>query len=521
MSRRRIAALCLVLVAPLFTAARLPGADDLSDKIEALIQAPEYKHSRWGVLVVDAETGKPIYAQNADMLFAPASVTKLYTCAAALVAFGPDYTFETPVFSRGEVVEGRLRGDLILVAKGDLTLGGRTKADGKMAFKNQDHIYTTATSTTVELTDTDPLAGLNDLARQVKAAGIKQIDGDVLIDDRLFDRARGSGSGPDLLTPIVVNDNLIDVVINPAAKAGEPATAKLVPHTEYVQIDVQVDTVADGQRSRIVTERVGPQRYTVRGQIAVTSKPLVRICVVDDPAGFARALFIAALAKEGVKVRASALRAPTADLPEKDAYAKLTRVAVYKSPPLSEAVKVTLKTSHNLYASLLPLLLAVKNDKRTLAEGMRQEAKALADLKLDVSEIVLESGAGGGNSDRVTPRVTVQLLQAMGKRTEFTAFKAALPVLGVDGTLADMVTADSPARGKVFAKTGTYTDSDLLNDRPFLRSKSLAGVMTAANGKTLYFAIFVNDVPLPAGVTSVREGRQLARLCEIIYHNAP
>jgi D-alanyl-D-alanine carboxypeptidase/D-alanyl-D-alanine-endopeptidase (penicillin-binding protein 4) len=337
MSRRRIVALCLVLVALLFTATRLSAADDLADKIEALIQAPEYKHSRWGLLVIDAETGKPVYANNADMLFAPASVTKLYTCAAALVAFGPDYTFETPVYSRGEVVEGRLRGDLILMAKGDLTLGGRTTADGKMAFKNQDHIYTSATSTTVELTGTDPLAGLNDLAKQVKAAGIKQIDGDVLIDDRLFDRARGSGSGPDLLTPIVVNDNLIDVVISAAAKAGEPATAKVVPYTDYVQIDVKVDTVAEGQRSRIVTERVGPQRYTVRGQIAVTSKPLVRICVVDDPPGFARALFIDALAREGVKVRASGLKAPAAELPEKDAYSKLTRVAVYKSPPLSEA----------------------------------------------------------------------------------------------------------------------------------------------------------------------------------------
>jgi serine-type D-Ala-D-Ala carboxypeptidase/endopeptidase (penicillin-binding protein 4) len=311
------------------------------------------------------------------------------------------------------------------------------------------------------------------------------------------------------------------VVITPAAKAGESATAKVVPQTDYVQLDVQVDTVAEGQRSRVVTERVGPQRYTVRGQIAVNAKPLVRICVVDDPAGFARALFIEALQKEGVVVRASGLRPATAELPEKESYAKLTRVALFKSPPLSEAIKVTLKTSHNFYASLLPMLLAVKNDKRTLAEGLRQEGKVLADLGVDLSEVSLESGAGGGNGDRVTPQVTVQLLQAMAKRPEFAAYKAALPVLGVDGTLADVVGADSPARGKVFGKTGTYTDPDLVNDRAYLRSKSLAGVMTAASGKTLYFAIFVNDVPLPAGVTSAREGKQLGRLCEIIYQNAP
>jgi D-alanyl-D-alanine carboxypeptidase/D-alanyl-D-alanine-endopeptidase (penicillin-binding protein 4) len=145
----------------------------------------------------------------------------------------------------------------------------------------------------------------------------------------------------------------------------------------------------------------------------------------------------------------------------------------------------------------------------------------LADLGVDVADIALESGAGGGNGDHVTARATVQLLKAMAKRPDFAALKSALPVLGVDGTLADVVGADSPARGKVFAKTGTYTDPDLLNDRPYLRSKSLAGVMTAASGKTLYFAIFLNDLPLPSTGGTLREGKQLGRLCEIIYDNAP
>ena len=77
---------------------------------------------------------------------------------------------------------------------------------------------------------------------------------------------------------------------------------------------------------------------------------------------------------------------------------------------------VTLKVSHNLYASMLPLLLAVKNDKRTMVDGMRLQGKVLKDLGLDVSEISLESGAGGGNGDRVSPRATVQLVQAMAKR---------------------------------------------------------------------------------------------------------
>jgi D-alanyl-D-alanine carboxypeptidase/D-alanyl-D-alanine-endopeptidase (penicillin-binding protein 4) len=222
-----------------------------------------------------------------------------------------------------------------------------------------------------------------------------------------------------------------------------------------------------------------------------------------------------------VAVTASALRPPTAELPERDSYGRLTRVAVHTSPPLSEALKVILKVSHNLYASTLPLLLAVKNGKRTLPEGMRLQGKALAGLGVDVGSISLESGAGGGNGDRVSPRATVGLLLALAKRPDFPTFKAALPVLGVDGTLHDAVKPDSPARGKVWAKTGTYGDEDLLNGRMLLRSKSLAGVLTTAKGRPLAFAFFVNEVPLARGVGSTREGRALGRLCEIVYQHAP
>ena len=356
-SLRRLPLLAALFVAFLAVPARADdGAAQLAAKIDAVINGPDYKHSRWGLLVVDNDSGRTVYEHNPDMLFAPASVTKLYTCAAALSALGPDYRFETPVYRRGDVTGGRLHGDLILVAQGDLSFGGRGDASGKLLFKNHDHIYADWLSTRTELTNSDPLAGLNDLARQVKEGGIKQVEGDVLIDDRLFARSRGSGSGPDVVTPILVNDNLVDVRVTPADKAGEPATVELRPQTAYAQIDVQVDTVGEGKPARLESERVGPERFVVRGEVPVNGKPLVRICPVDEPAAFARALFIEALRRQGVSVRAGVHQAPTAELPEKGSTKDLTRVALLKSPPFSEAVKVTLKVSHNLYASTMPLL---------------------------------------------------------------------------------------------------------------------------------------------------------------------
>jgi D-alanyl-D-alanine carboxypeptidase/D-alanyl-D-alanine-endopeptidase (penicillin-binding protein 4) len=167
------------------------------------------------------------------------------------------------------------------------------------------------------------------------------------------------------------------------------------------------------------------------------------------------------------------------------------------------------------------MLLAVKTGKRTLNEGMRIQGKVLADLGVDVKGLSLESGAGGGDGDKVSPRVTVQLLQAMRKRDDWLAFESALPILGVDGTLVDSVNKDSSARGKVKGKTGTYTDNNLLMGNSHLRAKSLAGVMTTARGTTLVYAIFVNDVLLPPGVTGTREGRVIGKLCEIIQQHGP
>ena len=130
------------------------------------------------MLAVDATTNKPVYAHNADQLFAPASVTKLYTCGAAMIALGADHRFETPVYRRGTLNKGQLRGDLILVASGDLTLGGRTDKASKMAFADDDHIYAGPGKTSTAVPATNPLAGLEDLARQVQGAGISRVSGE-------------------------------------------------------------------------------------------------------------------------------------------------------------------------------------------------------------------------------------------------------------------------------------------------------------------------------------------------------
>src|SRR5262249_38695279 len=159
-SRLVLALSCTLL---LLTPRPAPAGDDLAGRIEGVINGRDYKHAHWGLLLVDAKTGQVLYEHNADRLFAPASVTKLFSCSAALCALGPGFKSETPVYRRGPLSDGRLDGDLILVASGDLTLGGRTDKDGRLAFKDHDHTYANANNNAA-LTDTDPLAGLKSLA---------------------------------------------------------------------------------------------------------------------------------------------------------------------------------------------------------------------------------------------------------------------------------------------------------------------------------------------------------------------
>lgn len=516
---RRARRFLLSLAVGLLVALPALAEGPLAARIEEVLQRPEYRQARWGLLVVDARTGQTIYQRNADQSFVPGSTIKLFHAAAALAALGPDYRFTTPVYARGDMTGDRLRGDLVLVAQGDLTLGGRTDRQGRLAFTDDDHTYANAVGSHSQLTDTDPLAGLKSLAKQVAAAGIRQVEGDVLIDDRLFPRTRGSGSGPEWLSPIVVNDNVVDVLVAPGSRPGDPARVSCRPATPFLQMDAQVLTVPEGHPTYVAVHPVGPNRFTVRGQIVQSSRPLLRFCPVDDPAGFARALFLDALQRAGVSVAAHPLQTPPSSLPEREAYRDLRRVATYVSPPFSELVKVTLKASPNLYADTFALLLGARRGQPGMIGGLQEVRRVLAGMGLDLSGVTLAT-AGGGRGNLLTPRATVQLFQALARRPDYPLFHASLPVLGVDGTLADVVAGDSPVRGQVQAKTGTSYLIDQYG-RGILESKALAGTLTTARGRPLFFAVFVNNVRLPAGVNSEREGRVLGQLCEILYRDVP
>lgn len=77
---------------------------------------------RTGYILIDANSGKQLAANNANTAFMPASTMKLVTMLAALDHLGPDHRFETSLYYTGKLKDTVLDGDLVLQGNGDVEL---------------------------------------------------------------------------------------------------------------------------------------------------------------------------------------------------------------------------------------------------------------------------------------------------------------------------------------------------------------------------------------------------------------
>src|SRR5690606_31852369 len=100
-------------------------------------------------------------------------------------------------------------------------------------------------------------------------------------------------------------------------------------------------------------------------------------------------------------------------------------------------------------------------------------------------------GSGGGLTTAKGSAVT-KWLRIMTAQRDFPAFFDALPILGVDGSLAIVKDFQSDpslagATGKVRAKTGTFADE--VNNRLVLRGQAFGGYIRAASGRQLAYQL--------------------------------
>ncbi|MBA3958201.1 MAG: D-alanyl-D-alanine carboxypeptidase/D-alanyl-D-alanine-endopeptidase [Parachlamydiaceae bacterium] len=463
---------------------------ELPEMMQRMMNQKKYEHSTWGVYFKDTTNGEILHELNSNQMFLPASTTKLFTVASLLHAYGDTYRFKTPVFAVGDVNNGVLKGNLVLVGQGDLIFGGRFENSDTVAFTNLDHINANELPE-VTLTPQDPLYAFIEIAKELRLKGIRQIDGEVLIDERLFETVEKRGV---VEAPVFINENLIDMVLNPT-QPGQEAKMTWRPQAEGYSVVNKVVTVADGKTEIQIQSDAWGRQIILKGTIAANEKDLVRTTPIKDPAHFARVALIKALRDQGI-----VLNPPSnpAVLPSEEELKQLQPMATWTSAPLSEYAKLILKVSHNVGADLVPLLLAAQKGKKTFDEGML----LIGDFVVNVAKVspgtFVFVDAAGADSNRLTPQAEIQLLDYIRQlpKESFQKFYNALPILGVDGSLADFG-KDTPNVGKVRAKPGTGMLYNQATGTFFLTTQALTGFLEAENGHLIEFMLVVNNASAP------------------------
>lgn len=494
------------------TVAAAPAQPAPDKRIQQVMDRPEFAHASWGMEFYDLGAKKTVFAVNRDRLFVPGSTTKLLTMGTAFELLGADHRFHTRVYRTGPVRDGVLEGDLVLVASGDPNLSGREQPDGSYAFVDEDHSYGG------DPLKTDPLTVIRDLARQVAARGIRTVAGQVIVDATLFHEGDREGGTNVTMGPLVINDNVIDIVVTPGARAGGAANVNVRPKTSYLTVFANLVTVDSGQPARVSTAQDSTDRdhrtLVLNGTVA-RGPASNRRWVVPVPSRFGEVVFAEALNDAGVRA-IPRLASRTMDFTKLAAgYGDSTVVAERVSLPLSAAARVVLKTSQNLHASNFPLLFATLPAARDSNKtGFDLENAWLTRAGLDLDGAV--QGDGAGADAWFSPAFITRYLAVVAARPWAQPFHDALPILGQDGTLAE-IQVNAPAVGKVHAKTGTYGVYDPLHRRLLVTGKGMAGYFTSKSGTKIAFAIYLNNFAGPMPDPAVFANQALGEIASIAW----
>ena len=494
MYKRRVSVLpIIVLLCLSAVVAQQPAPrtlPELKARISEVLAKPELTSSMVGIKVVSLDTGRVLFEENAGKLLRPASNMKLYTVAAALDRLSPDYRFVTSVYAPSRPDEsGVIHGDLRIYGRGDPSIAAR--------FNNGDYVK-----------------AIDDLAARIAASGVKRVDGDLVGDESYFVGSKyGSGwNWEDLtwyygaeITPLTVNDNALDLFVKPGAAVGQPALITTGPPDPLLTIVNKVITSAKGSRREISIHRgLGENTITITGSIPVDDRGYTGGIGISHPAMLFVYLLRTSLAQKGVVITGKSRTTGEASQPmltvtpavgvQGSASPVQNEIATLQSPPFGVIAAQTLKPSQNLYTELIlrtlgkvappPATATTSIFAQTSEElGLEAVKSFLKTVGLRPEALVLDDGSGLSRNDMITAEASVQLLTFMSKHRYATAFRDALPIGGVDGTLRNRFKG-TPAENNVRAKTGSLSSA-----------ASLGGYLTTAAGEKLAFSIMVNNYP--------------------------
>ncbi|GAB4421726.1 MAG: D-alanyl-D-alanine carboxypeptidase/D-alanyl-D-alanine-endopeptidase [Bacteroidia bacterium] len=485
--------LCMVWLLALL---RVPLLAQALPALEAAVQALEQdaamRPANWGMTVMDARTGQVLLAHNAYRNQATASVMKVVTTAAALGVLGADFRFATTLAYSGTLSDGVLQGDLYIRGTGDPSLGSARFG------------------TTYDLS-----ALMAAWVQGVKAAGIREVRGRVIGDDRFFstqltpgtwnweDMGNYYGAGASGLNFL---ENLYRLDLKPGPQAG---SATEVLRTDPAIADLQfVNELTTGKPGSGDNAYIYGAPYTglryLRGSIPAGSAVFSIKGSIPDPALLAAQRLHEELGQCGVPVQAGATstrRLKQAGMP---VAAALRDIHTWQSPPLRDLVRETNLESLNLYAEALARRVAVARGKT--APDAAAAAQVLDEYwrsqGIDTRGMCLCDGSGLSPGNMLSTHQLAAILVKARQTGYYEALYASLPVAGRSGSLSSMLKGTA-AEGNLRAKSGYIQGV-----------RSYAGYVQTRSGKELTFAVIANGYSGTPGEMRRRLETLMQRLAE-------
>lgn len=463
--------------------ARRPGSSspmpaelaDLRRDLDRILASSGVRGGKWGILAISLDRGDTLLAVNPDDLMIPASNQKLLTTAAALHALGPDFRYETFLLTEGAVAQEILQGDLVLYGTGDPSLSRK--------------FYPGET------------APLDTLAQRVLDAGIREVQGDLVVDGSYF-------SGPELhpewdprdlndpfaapVASVSFNENVLTVRVEPADAPEAPPLVETLPPGSGIPVVNTAVTTAPGTRSRVWLFRETPSDPVgIEGEIPMDGREVWRELPVPDPLTFTGRELLRALDARGIAVTGEVrvIRDPGSSLlsPGRSMGAQgrstprvLGRLT---SPPLLDILRVVNKESNNLLAETVAKTLG----RVVLGDGSFKGGTdavgrfLMRDVGIPSHQFQVRDGSGLSFRNHISPRALIEVLTFMARSTEWEEFWDTLPVAGVRRELGRM--GGSPAARNLRAKTGTMRGVS-----------ALSGMVRTRSGERVLFSILSNGV---------------------------
>jgi serine-type D-Ala-D-Ala carboxypeptidase/endopeptidase (penicillin-binding protein 4) len=429
--------------------------ENVAKQIEKLLRGP-LRRGITGLYVADARTGEPLFAVNAEDSLNPASNVKMISTAAALELLGPSFRYSTRVFGREPDRSGTIGGDLFLLGTWDPTLSVKDMAD---------------------------------LAKQLAARGLKQLDGDVLV-----------GGDP---TRDGIYRAMVPIDIQ-AGEPGQPPTAALPTGWDFVDIAITAKTDKQPRKRHKLTFKAEPTK-------SADGKPRIKLAI-GGTIGKGRSTIYPLYSKDRTAFAAHALRAAlraqqitvngdvrvmelgdfigdavgAAGLP--------IELARHDSDSLQDIVRRINKWSVNWLADRVIMTAAALARRTTpsmdvAVEAMYEWMQRHSQIRRD--SVVLDTGSGLSYRTRITPQEIVKIVRAAAGYTPGTdpslskAWQESLAVGGTDGTLRSRFRVHD-LRGQIRGKTGSL--STVI---------ALSGLLELDPARPLAFSIVTNtDRPL-------------------------